>query len=208
MVVFPTLKSITFYQRWNFVVQRRDLKSTIKQRWNNVVCRLGVVWAKVLNERARGDGTEVKSKNYREKVRLLIKKTKTREGLEENGNIKGNCHYKKEQLGYYGGISRRKDKRRGHVYLLEVLEFFVIVKTRTTGLRYCWLRYVYSRRRRRLKTLTRHYCECNHRKIPLLALCVLVTEAWNVGQGHTRSSGISISYHNEQLVQVWWMQHP
>ena len=37
-VVFPTLKSIT-YQRWKLVVQRRDLKSTIKQRLNNVVCR-------------------------------------------------------------------------------------------------------------------------------------------------------------------------
>ena len=40
-VVFPTLKSITLFQRWKLVVQLRNLKSTLKQRWNNVVCRLG-----------------------------------------------------------------------------------------------------------------------------------------------------------------------
>ena len=46
---FPTLKSIT-YQRWKLVVQRRNLKSTLKQRWNNV-CWLGV-WARDNLERA------------------------------------------------------------------------------------------------------------------------------------------------------------
>ena len=33
----------------------------------------------------------------------------------------------------------------------------------------------------------------------------MVTEVWNVGQGHKPSHGISRSRQDEQLVQVWWM---
>ena len=40
---------------------------------------------------------------------------------------------------------------------------------------------------------------------PLLPFYVLVTEAWNVGQGHKPPHCISRSCQDEQLMQVWWM---
>ena len=41
MCCFSDVESITLFQRWKLVAQRRDLKSTLKQRWNNEVCWLG-----------------------------------------------------------------------------------------------------------------------------------------------------------------------
>ena len=38
MGCFPDVE----FNRWKLVVQHRDLKSTLKQHWNNVVCRLGL----------------------------------------------------------------------------------------------------------------------------------------------------------------------
>ena len=40
---------------------------------------------------------------------------------------------------------------------------------------------------------------------PLLPFCVLVSEVWNVGQGHKPPCGLSRSCQDEQLVQVWWI---